>query len=119
MVTKDAIDSALTAHSAWKQRLVTAVATGTSDFKPPDVSIDNACQFGKWLYALPPHEMQSEHCQKVKALHADFHKSAGEILRLALTGRAEEAKKRLESGGDYMATTGKLAIALQTWKSKL
>ena len=119
MVTKEAIDAALTAHAQWKRRLQDAVSTGKSEFKPEVVKTDNACQFGQWLHGLPATDTNNEHYTKVKTLHADFHKIAGEILRLALTGKKEEALKKLDYGGEYSSTTGKLILALQSWKEKI
>jgi methyl-accepting chemotaxis protein len=119
MVTKEAIDSALTAHAQWKKRLQDAVSTGQSEFKPEVVKTDNACQFGQWLYGLPQGDTKSEDYSKVKTLHAEFHKIAGNILQLALSGKKEEALKKLEYGGEYGSTTGKLVLALQSWKEKL
>jgi hypothetical protein len=54
-----------------------------------------------------------------KALHANFHKIAGEILGLALAGKKDEALKQIEVGGLYYITTGKLVLALRAWKAKL
>jgi methyl-accepting chemotaxis protein len=119
MVTKEAIDSALTAHALWKKRLQDAVSTGKSEFKPETVRTDNACQFGQWLYGLPLGDTKSESYLKVKTLHADFHKVAGDILQLALSGKKEEGLKKLEYGGEYGSITGKLVLALQSWKEKI
>ncbi len=80
---------------------------------------DNECQFGKWLYSLSPAEMGTEDYQKVKALHADFHRIAGQILEMALTNKKAEALKMIDVGGAYIGATGKLVIALNNWKSKL
>jgi hypothetical protein len=119
MVTREAIDAALAAHAQWKKRLQDAVATGKSEFKAETVKRDNACQFGQWLYGLPLEDTKSEDFLKAKSLHADFHKTAGEILDLALAGKKQEASQRLDTGGSYGAATGKLVLALQAWKAKL
>ncbi len=119
MVTKEAIDAALAAHSQWKQRLHDAIITGTSEFKSDVVKKDDACQFGKWLYGLPPSDTSGEQYAKVKILHADFHRVAGEILSLALSGKKEEALKMMEHGGRYGSATGKLVLALMAWKEKI
>ena len=116
---KESIDAALNAHAQWKKRLVDAVATGRSEFDPVTVKKDDQCQFGKWLYGLSAADKASEDFAKARQLHADFHKVAGEILSLALAGKKAEAQAKLEFGGDYSHITGKLVIALQTWKGKL
>ncbi|MGA7722535.1 MAG: CZB domain-containing protein [Ignavibacteriaceae bacterium] len=119
MITKEAIDSALTAHSLWKKRLQEAIEKGKSEFKVEEVKKDNACQFGKWLYSLPDADKKSREYEKIKSLHAEFHKTAASILKLGLSSRKEEALKRLEHGGDYGRITGKLVLALNDWKNKL
>ncbi|MBI5473545.1 MAG: CZB domain-containing protein [Ignavibacteriae bacterium] len=119
MVTKEAIEAALAAHAQWKKRLQDAITTGQSEFKPDAVKKDNACQFGQWLYGLPQQDTASEDFKKVKMLHAEFHKIAGEILMLALSGKKENAMKMLGFGGSYGTATGKLVLALQSWKGKI
>ncbi len=119
MVSKEAIDEALAAHGQWKKRLQDAVSTGQSDFDPNTVRKDNACQFGKWLYGLPLADTKSDDYATIKTLHAEFHAIAGEILALALAGQKQEAQKKLEFGGEYGNTSGKLALALQAWKAAL
>lgn len=119
MVSKEAIDSALNAHAQWKIRLKDAIEQGQSEFKVDVVKKDNECQFGKWLHSLPESDRQTEDYQKIKTLHAEFHKTAGEILELAVTGQKDEAVKKLEHGGGYGRITGKLVLALNEWRSKL
>lgn len=119
MVTKDAIDTALTAHAQWKKRLQDAVETGQSSFQAEDVRKDNACQFGQWLYALSDADKKSAMVTKVRELHASFHKAAGDILHLALSGKKAEALKALEFGGPYGKATGELVLALQAWKQQI
>ncbi len=119
MVYKEAIDAALTAHAQWKKRLQDAIIIGKSEFQADMVKRDDACQFGKWLNEISADVKTSEDFMKIKTLHAEFHKVAGEILGLALSGNKEEALKKLEHGGGYGSTSGKLVIALNNWKSKL
>lgn len=119
MIKKDALDAALAAHAQWKSRLLDAIKTGESEFKVENVKKDNACLFGQWLYKLTPEEMESEDFKKVKALHAEFHQAASEILNMALTGNKEDAIKKLEPGGGYGSISGKLILALNNWKDKL
>jgi methyl-accepting chemotaxis protein len=110
------VDKAMAAHNAWKQRLLDAIRTGHSEHDPAKVSTDNQCDFGKWLYSMP-HELQrSEDWQKVRALHAEFHKEAGRVLELALAGRQAEARQSLEHGGEYARRSAALIEAMIRWK---
>jgi len=119
MITKETIDSALTAHSLWKNRLYEAINNGQSEFKVETVMKDDACAFGQWLGTVQGEAKNVEILQKVKSLHTEFHKVAAEILKLALTGKKEEALKKLERGGGYGNISGKLILTLNDWKGKL
>jgi hypothetical protein len=119
MIKKDAIDAALTAHAQWKNRLLEAIKTGQSEFNADIVKKDNACLFGQWLYKLSPEDILSEHYSKVKKLHAEFHETAADILKLALEGKKNEALKKLEPGGGYGSISGKLVLALNSWKDSM
>lgn len=114
---KEDIDKALAAHGAWRQRLITVIATGNSDVQAAQVQVDNACAFGKWFYSLPPEIRSAEVCAKIQKLHADFHKEAARILGLALTGKKAEAEKAMAFGGLFMDISGKLSVALTRWKA--
>jgi methyl-accepting chemotaxis protein len=110
------INKAMAAHNAWKQRLLDAIQTGRSEHDPAKVSKDNQCDFGKWLYSLPPAVQRTEHWQNVRALHAEFHKEAGRVLELALAGRQAEARQSLEHGGEFTRRSAALIEALMRWK---
>ena len=119
MIKKTDIDDALSAHGLWKSRLESAISTGKSEYDPKIVQKDDACPFGKWLYSLGPADAQGVDFEKVKALHAEFHQTAGKVLQLALSGRKDEAERELDPSGSYRKITGKLVLALQTWKEKI
>ncbi|HEY4787076.1 MAG TPA: CZB domain-containing protein [Bacteroidales bacterium] len=119
MIDPKMIDKALIAHKEWKNRLENAINTGHSDFNPVAVKTDNACEFGKWLSSLPAEEKTSKDYTLVKDLHAEFHKTAGDILQLAVSGKKDDAIKKLSFGGTYGIASSKLCSALYDWKKKL
>ncbi len=119
MVTKQDLDAALHAHMQWKIRIEGAISEKRSDFQPEVVKKDDACEFGRWLHTRPVDVMNTDHYRKVKALHAEFHRVAGSLLDLALSGRAPDARKGLDAGGEYRTITGKLILAINTWKDAL
>lgn len=116
---KEDIDKALNAHGAWRQRLITVIATGNSDVNVAQVQVDNGCAFGKWFYGLPAASRAGDVCAKIQNLHADFHKEAARILGLALGGKKAEAEKAMAFGGVFMDISGKLSLALNQWKSSV
>jgi hypothetical protein len=119
MASRKAIDAGLTAHDLWKNRLHDAIEHGTSEFTAEVVGTDNACAFGAWLYSLPEAERESEPCKNILALHARFHRTAAEILALALKGNRKEALAKLAYGGVYSFISGKLVLELHRWKEAL
>jgi hypothetical protein len=112
----EALDQALAAHAKWKYRLMDAIDTGKSEFRVADVRTDNACQFGKWLLALPLSERLSENYRKVRALHAEFHGMAADVLELALAGRKDEATAAMAFGSRFAILSSNLTMAIVAWK---
>jgi hypothetical protein len=112
------IDKAVAAHGKWKQRLIDAVQTGKSEFTVGNVRVDDRCEFGKWFYALPPSDRNSPIGKQVQAFHAEFHAEAARLLDLALQGKTTEAAAGLSQQAQFTVIAGRLALALQKWKSQ-
>ncbi len=81
-----------------------------------DVRTDAACEFGKWLLALPLSQRLSEHCKQVRTLHTEFHGLAAEVLEMALAGRKDEARAAIALGSRFATLSSKLTMAMLTWK---
>ena len=118
MSLKDAISKGIGAHGMWKQRLISAINTGKSEWTPAVVCQDNQCEFGKWLYSCSPQDKSSPHFNEVKNLHAHFHKEAAEVLRLALASKKQEASKAIDTGSKYHEISAKLTKEMMAWRSK-
>lgn len=120
MSTLDEINSAITAHGAWKEKLQTAINTGVCESTPDKVKMDNNCSFGKWLHErIDPEAKKSRYYDDIVAMHAKFHQEAGTILDLALNGQAEKARTKMELGGDFTVFSGMLVKKMEVWKSSL
>jgi len=117
MSTKDAISKGIGAHGMWKQRLLDAIKTGQSEWTPAIVCQDNQCEFGKWLYSCSSQEKLSPHYNSVKELHATFHKTAADVLTLALASKKPEAEKEIAPGSQYAIASGALTKEMMAWKS--
>ena len=116
MNTVEALDHAIAAHAKWKYRLLDAIDTRRSESSVSDVRSDHACEFGKWLFALPLSERLSVHCQKVRTLHAEFHSMAADVLELALAGCKDEARSALGFGSRFASVSANLTVAVNAWK---
>lgn len=111
------INKAIGAHGVWKVRLREAIESGTSDHSPETVGADSACEFGKWLYAIPVAERPAEFWGQVQKVHARFHQEAGKILRLALEGKRDEALElTTDMRGDFVTASIEMTDVLSRWK---
>jgi len=104
------------AHGLWKQRIVDAIKTGQSEWVPGKVRLDNQCEFGKWLYSCSSADKSTGHFEKVKILHADFHKVAAGVLDLALKGNKDEAQSAIAMKSDYRSISSSLTKEMMAWK---
>ena len=113
------INDAIGAHGMWKMRLRTAINTGTGDFSSADVCRDDRCAFGKWIHgsSIDPATRASVPYQVIRRLHAEFHRTAGEVLACVERGNRPAAEALL--AGDYTARSEKLVRGLSKWKAEL
>lgn len=113
------INAGIGAHGAWKMRLKTAVATGSSTFEPRVVRCDDQCALGKWLYGaqIDPHTKLGMPYKVNKRVHAEFHQCAAQVLELALAGKADDAQALLN--GEFKERSEKVVRALSKWKREL
>lgn len=119
MSTKDAITNGIAAHGMWKQRLISAIKTGQSEWTPEIVCQDDQCEFGKWLYSCSPEEKSSPYHSKITQLHANFHKTAAVILDLALQGKTSEAEEKIGMASEYKDNSARLTREMMNWKNEL
>jgi hypothetical protein len=81
-----------------------------------DVRADDACEFGKWLAALPLSERLAAHFKLVRSLHAEFHALASSVLELALSGRTGEATAAMALGSRFAVVSSQLTMAVLAWR---
>lgn len=115
MSTQDEIKKAVGAHGMWKARLRAAITNGTAVPTPAQAAVDNACDFGRWLYALPAAQTRDAHFATVKDLHARFHAEAANVLRLVDAGKSAEATKAIGNGSPFDQVSTKLTNTLMDW----
>ena len=120
MSLAEEIKKAIGAHGMWKMRLQSAIDTAKSEFTAENVCRDNQCDFGRWLYRaeIPAAEKSGPHYEKVRCLHAEFHKKAAEVLKVAVTGKKEEAKNLMATNSPFAVVSGQLTFAMIGLMSK-
>ncbi len=118
MSIQNEIKNAIAAHSLWKSRLRAAITSGTSEFSPEKVRADNNCDFGKWLYGMPKQGQAkvASMAETVRKQHAEFHKVAADVLRLALSGKKDEAAKLIAPGSQFADLSVDLTKSMMEWQ---
>ena len=111
---KDQITAAIGAHSLWRNRLQDAIRAGKSDLDATKVERDDQCELGKWLHSPLDEATKGPQYRKVCEQHALFHKEAARVLRVALTGKKDDATKLLDS--DFTKISSGLVGLLMEWK---
>lgn len=110
------IRNAIQVHSAWKDRLKTAIGTGQSDMSIEVVCQDDQCRLGRWLYSLDAPTQASFRWQCVRQVHADFHRHAAKVLELALAGDQRAAQAATAYSSPFAQTSARLIGELSTWQ---
>jgi hypothetical protein len=82
---------------------------------PEQAELDSCCDFGRWLYALPPETQKSAYWGSVQHLHAQFHKQAALVLRLALDGHTQLAELAVAPGSGFDQISSELSHELTHW----
>ncbi|MEQ1794311.1 MAG: CZB domain-containing protein [Nitrospira sp.] len=109
------IDKAIGAHGAWKVKLRQNI-DGTLALNPAEVSVDNRCDFGKWLYSLTGGQTSDPHYKEVLTLHAAFHRAAAGVVTKVQKGDKAGAEASIGLNGDYASASSKLTAKMMEWK---
>ncbi len=117
MSAKDEIKKAMGVHGMWKARLSTAIDFGKSEFSVDAVQRDNACDFGRWLHgaSIPEAAKRMAEYETCRRLHADFHRAAADVLKLAIAGQKAQAQNALASSSKFAAVSADLTTNMMKW----
>ena len=116
----DQVRAAISAHELWKQRLQVIIDSGHSEIHVQTVHRDDLCALGKWLNDEAPEVPESGlRLQAVRDLHAAFHRSAAEVLALAVNRERAAASAALAEGSEYQRCSDALLQQLADWHRSL
>ncbi len=107
------ITDVIAAHGMWKYRLHDAIETGSSAFSPEKIAVDNQCQLGQWIHGDARRMLGDAAAhEQLRDLHASFHRTAADVLRLALAGERGTARAQISSGSPFLRTSAHLVQIL-------
>ena len=117
----DQIETAIQVHCAWADRLQSAILTGASDMTVEQALRHDACAFGQWLCgdSIPESAKSVHGYGNALQIHEEFHKCAGDVLALALSGQREEAIRQMDNTSQYLMTSVMLTLTLRAWQIDL
>ncbi|MBI3130774.1 MAG: CZB domain-containing protein [Acidobacteria bacterium] len=109
-------EEAISAHQKWKTRLRGQIdGTGKETLDPRMVSKDDQCDLGKWIHGEGQTQMGAKpEFQEVKATHAHFHRTAGEVVAKAKAGDKAGASASLD--GPFFEASSKCVQAIMKCK---
>ena len=111
------LNKAITAHSAWKGRLRTAVDGGEVP-DPATVRVDNLCDLGKWIHGEGKELEARPEFQDLRVKHARFHAAAAAVINLVVAKKTAEAAQSLDTG-EFAHASREVVAAITKLKAGL
>jgi chemoreceptor zinc-binding protein len=112
------LDEAVTAHQKWKTRLRMFINGGGQEtLDAAVVSKDNQCDLGKWIHGPGATNASKPSFADLKSSHAEFHRHAGEIVKLVAAGDKAGAERALN--GAYTQVSSNTVMAIQRLKKEI
>lgn len=117
--------AAISAHVDWKMKLAKYLEKPDGTLDHAKVCLDNACVLGKWLHGPGAVHRATDGAlfERLKSSHAEFHRVAGDVVRLINQRQSGEAEHLLRADGPYMkvsedtvALIEKMRLAVESQK---
>ena len=109
-------DQAIAAHSAWKSKLRDYLSKRDGSLKPAEVSVDNKCVLGQWIYSEAVRYSKIPEYATLKSEHARFHKAAAEVVRKADSGQSVTEEIALGSKSEFSKASSAVIMAIIAMK---
>ena len=110
------LGNAILAHYEWKNKLKAAIA-GKAQLDAATISLDNCCEFGKWLYADGGKQYgKKPEFTALLQKHKTFHAEAGKVATAINANRYEEASKMIETSSPFGTASVGVGVAVNALK---
>ena len=104
-------DSAILAHSRWKNKLKDHIE-GKLQVDPVILGKDDQCELGKWLHAEAKDYAGVREFKELLVRHARFHDVAAGVVRQAHSCSPEKALELLQPRSEYGSASSDCVNAL-------
>jgi len=112
-------DEAVGLHSKWKRKLRQALAIHDGSLRPAEVTVDNKCVLGSWIYGEGAAHSALPEYKKLKYEHARFHGVAADLVKRANTGEAVDAEMEPCSTSEFSTASSATILAMMEMKKRL
>ncbi|MEQ1884381.1 MAG: CZB domain-containing protein [Bryobacteraceae bacterium] len=110
-------DAAIQSHIAWKRTLADYLIQPNGSLRPAEVGADNRCELGKWIHGNSAALGTQTEYQELKSKHAEFHRCASDVVRMADSGQSISEEIALGSNSGYSQASIAVVRALMKMKS--
>lgn len=112
-------DEAVCTHSKWKRKLRHCLANHDCSLSPTDVSLDDKCVLGQWIYSEGATYSSLPEYTKLKYEHTRFHMVAAELVRKANAGDSVDAEMEPCANSEFSTSSAAIVMALMAMKKRL
>lgn len=110
------LDNAILAHYEWKNKLKAAIA-GKAQLDAATISLDNCCEFGKWLYGDGGKQYgKKPEFTALLQKHKTFHAEAGRVASAINAKKYDEASKMIETSSPFGTASVGVGVAVNALK---
>jgi hypothetical protein len=110
------LSQAVLVHQQWKSRLNQILGgTSTEKLDPFTVGKDDQCELGQWIHGEGQKQFHdAPEFLELKQCHAHFHKKAGEVVKMAISGNLKGAQAVFDQ--EFPEDSKGIAVAIQRLK---
>ncbi len=112
-------DEAVALHSKWKRKLRDSLTKHSGSLRPSEVSLDDKCVLGRWIYGEGAGQSALPEYTKLKYEHARFHNAAAELLRKANAGKSVLEEMAPCANTEFSRSSAAVVMALMAIKMRL
>jgi len=109
-------DRAIAAHSEWKRKLTEYIRKPDGSLKTSEVSADNKCTLGQWIYGDGAQFSNLPAYTQLKSDHAHFHKAAAQIITRIQSGERLTTEDVTGHQSEFSRIAARVVLAIGMMK---
>jgi methyl-accepting chemotaxis protein len=111
-------DRAVRAHSDWKMKLSAYIRRPDRSLRAVEVARDDVCELGCWIHGQGRHLAGAKEYAELKSSHAEFHRTAADIVRRADAGERVSEEIALSATSPYSNASSHVIQAIVAMKRR-